>query len=192
MRKSFTILIALVLTLFTVPFGGLTAFAGEKVYDNIKDGQYDLDIKLLKKGTDEESAAASFMENRTLLDVNNDVYSLTFYIPKNDAMKFNDFILEEIKAEVIELDEEYQYTFHDVSLKDKLHSKVSYEVTMPPLEFEHDNIGMDIEILGLVDLPVKEDEPEVAEDERVVGKHLDEKDADTVYTVEFDSDSPAT
>src|SRR5699024_979914 len=49
--------------------------------------------------------------------------------------------------------------------------------------------GMDIELLGLGDLPKN---PEPAKDERKTGTLLTEAEADAVYKVNFDSDSNAT
>lgn len=192
MRKSFTILIALVLAFFTVPFSGITAFAADKPYDKIEDGQYELEIKLLKKDTDEESAAAAFMKNNASLVIEGDSTALIFYIPENPAMNFNKFEVEGIEpiiGETTEVDEETgeeitlaTYTFELKELRSKLHSSVSYEV--PMLGLIHNDVEMDIAVLGLDQLPVK--------DERVVGDHVDENDADLVYRVDFDSDSSAT
>src|SRR5699024_8479957 len=190
MRKSFTIFIALVLTLFTVPFSGLTAFAQEGSYDNLEYGEYLLDIKLLKEGTDEESAAAGFMKNEATLSVEDGENALTFYIPKNDMMSFNDFVVEGIDPVVEEEDDLYNYTFEPIDVKELLSSTVSYEV--PALNLVHDNVGMDIQLLGLDELPEREDEPEGAEDERVVGEHIAESEADALYTIDYETDSRAT
>lgn len=154
---------ALVIAFFTVPFGGLTVLADEKVYDDIEDGEYEIDVKLLKEGTDSPSAAAGFMEETATLTIEEGKLELTFYIPDNPAMSFNKFELEGIEPVKKEVEDMFHYTFTLNELKTKLTSKVSYEVSMPEHDFElvHDNVAMDIELVGLDGLPkVEKEEPE--------------------------------
>src|SRR5699024_6873945 len=193
MKKSINILLALMITFFTLPVGGITAFADEKSdeegYGNIEDGEYDIDIKLLKEGTDEESAAAGFMNTEATLIIENGKLELTFYIPKNDTMSFNKFEVEELIPTVKETDSNYHYSFNLNEHKTKLTSIVSYEV--PMMNLVHEDVGMDIEVVGLDELHEKEG-PTEAPEERVVGQLLTEKEADSVYTVNFETDSAST
>src|SRR5690625_1836016 len=66
MRKSFTILIALVLTLFTVPFGGFTALAAEADYV-MPDKAYGIDYTILHENGESNSIADSFFEKPGVL-----------------------------------------------------------------------------------------------------------------------------
>lgn len=162
MKKGFTILMALVITFFTVPFGGITALADGKVYDDIEDGEYEINIKLLKEGTDEKSAAADFMSKEATLILKEGKVELTFYIPNNPMMNFNKFEVEGIEPVVEEVEDLFHYSFKLNELKTKLSSEVSYEV--PMINLVHDNVGMDIELVGLDKLPVKEEEVETPEE----------------------------
>src|SRR5699024_5082888 len=130
---------------FTVPFGGITALADEKVYDDIEDGEYKLGIKLLKEGTDEKSAAAGFMDENATLTIENGKPELTFYIPNNPMMNFNKFEVEGIEPTIEQVENLFHYTFKLNELKVELSSEVSYEV--PMMNLVHDDVGMDIELL---------------------------------------------
>src|SRR5690554_4504495 len=72
MKKSFTILMALVITFFTVPFGGLTALADELDPENLAKGVYTLNYTFLEKGTDNASAMDGFTDGPAYVDVDED------------------------------------------------------------------------------------------------------------------------
>src|SRR5690625_580849 len=233
MQKFLKIFLATIVTIFTIPFGGITALAdGEKVYDDIQDGEYELDINLLKEGTNETSAAAQFVSNQVTLEIREGKAEITFFIPDNPAMEFKKFELEGEKPKTEagtgehndkEVSGKY-YTYPLNSVKSNMTPIVSYSVDMPEynMVFDHENLEMDIELLGLDHLPQKEDseseepkpekpeengeeesdgngsdkpekpEYEPAEEERVVGSLFSESDADEVYELEYETDSRAT
>src|SRR5690625_6340970 len=89
MKKSFTILMALVITFFTVPFGGITALADGKVYDDIADGEYKIGVKAVGENSDEESAANGFLIDVATLSVTGDDIILTFDYTKDFAMIYS-------------------------------------------------------------------------------------------------------
>lgn len=72
MKKSFTILMALVITFFTVPFGGLTALADELDPENLAKGVYTLDYTFLEEGTDNPSAMDGFTNGPAYVNVDED------------------------------------------------------------------------------------------------------------------------
>lgn len=201
MRKSLALFFAVLLAVFTLPLGHITANAEELVFDNIQDGEYTLKIQLLKEGTDEKSAAADYMEKYVKLLVEGEKTQLTFYIPEIEGFSFTKFEVEGAQPEVDSIkvvDEEtnetvnlFTYTFDIAELKTNLTSNISYKVTIP-FVFEHNDVGMDIVLLGLNELPEAEDEEEVGADVRVVGEILTEEEADHFYELNFDTDSSST
>src|SRR5699024_6384496 len=141
----------------------------------------------LKEGTSETSAAAQFMSDEATLSIEGKEVKLTFLIPKNDMMEFSGFNIEGKSGVVNQTSEGEEHTFTLSELKQKLSSDVSYKVSAMGLV--HNGVGMDIELLGLGDLPKN---PEPAKDERKTCTLLTEAEADAVYKVNFDSDSNAT
>lgn len=169
MRKAFNVFLVFLITLFTIPFGGLNVSAEETKYDNIEDGEYNLTAKLLKEGTDEASAAAGFMSDQVTLKIQDGNATITFFIPNNPAMEFKAFELEGEQPQVESgtgqfNDEEVNgnyYTFPLDPVKANLTSTVTYSVDMPPTAFDHEGVVMDIQLVGLDELPtvpLKEDE----------------------------------
>lgn len=202
MQKFFKIMLATIITIFTIPFGGITALAdSDKVYDDIKDGEYKIKIELLTKGTDDTSIANQYVNEDAKLNIENGKAELVIAIPKLDGFKFEEFEIEGVKFEKTETEEIDYYKFKINEVKSKLASVITYTLT-EPFEFYHPNVGMDIELVGLDDLPkIEEDsenpeeekpDPEVAEEERVVDNILTEDEADSVELYEFDTDSQAT
>src|SRR5699024_3539063 len=187
MKRIIQTVIALTVLLLVIPFTSNTASAAD--FSDIEDGNHDIKVKLLTKGTNETSAAAQFMSDEATLSVKGKDVKLTFLIPKNDMMEFSGFNIEGKAGVVKNTAEGETHTFTLNELKTKLSSDVTYEV--PAIGLVHEGVGMDIELLGLDKLP-KEEKPEPAEDERKTGTLLTEDEADSVYKVNFDSDSKAT
>lgn len=167
MKKIVNIFLAVLITLFSFPIGGLSVNAEENSYNDIEDGEYNLTAKLLKEGSDEESAAADFMSEEVTLSVKDGEKQITFFIPNNEAMEFKKFELEGVnptiesgtgkhKGEIVNGN---NYTFALQTVKTKLSSIVTYSVSIPPnIEFEHEDLGMDIKLIGLDELPKMEEE----------------------------------
>src|SRR5690625_1952093 len=72
MRKSFNLLLALVIAFFTLPFGGITALADELDPRNLTEGVYTLDYTFLKKGTEDASTMDGFTDGPAYLKVDTD------------------------------------------------------------------------------------------------------------------------
>src|SRR5699024_12254568 len=132
MKKGFTILMALVITFFTVPFGGITALADGKVYDDIKDGEHSIVAKALHADKDEASGAASFIEEEAILSIKDGEINLTITIPHNE--------MAEIKGLQIEGKEPVKdggnWTYQLDVVKQELDAQVQYEVLA--LNMKHD------------------------------------------------------
>src|SRR5699024_8671945 len=92
MKRIIQTVIALTVLLLVIPFTSNTASAAD--FSDIKDDDYTIDIKLLKEGTSETSAAAQFMSDEATLSIEGKEVKLTFLIPKNDMMEFSGFNIE--------------------------------------------------------------------------------------------------
>lgn len=158
MKKSFNILLAFVIAFFAFPFVGQKASADGEVYDNIKDGTHDIKVKALKKGTDELSTAANYMDEKATLKVSNGQAELTLSIPKNDAMIFNKLELDGISPSIEDTGDSNAYTYQLKTVASKIPAVTTYEV--PFIGLIHENVELDFELVGLDELPVVEEQPE--------------------------------
>src|SRR5690625_1102353 len=136
MRKSFNILLVLLIAFFTLPFGGYTVSAGEKVYDNIKDGEYDIIAKAINADKDEPSGAAGFIEEDAVISVQDGTIELTITIPHNEMAQVSGLQIEGNEPKVIEDEEAKHKTYTLEHLKSELMAQVQYEV--PMLDMKHD------------------------------------------------------
>lgn len=158
MKKSISILFALIIAFFTLPFGSNLAFA-DGDYDNIKDGEYDLDITSLEKGTDEASVANDFVHN-AVLSIDGDNATLTIDVGADGgAYEDFDFNIEWVKVDgndpiaTNEKGEFIAYTFNLKSVASKIGAEMKYVVPgFPALEDGHE-VEFDMELSGLDDLP---------------------------------------
>src|SRR5690625_1439168 len=208
MKKGFTILMALIITFFTVPFGGITALADEKVYDDIEDGEYKIGVKAVEETSDKESAANGFLIDEATLSVTGDVITLTFDYTKDFDMDYGiswtklenedpiasgeDEKASYFKFQINEIKEIYKAAMNyyvpgmpgDMGDKEKGHS-VNYRIVL--------NTD-DLNKLPVIseDEEAEKEESTKAPDEREVGKLLTEDEADGVYELEYETDSPAT
>lgn len=150
-RKSFTVLL---IALLLIPFSSISVLA-ESAQDEkqIEDGTYKLGVKFLKEGTTENSTAANFIEKEAIVNVNEGKMEVSFSIPKNDDVNFSSFSFEGQNGRVTETNDEYIYIFSLNALKDIYSSTIVYEV--PSYGIKHE-VGMDIKISGLENLPVVE------------------------------------
>lgn len=202
MKRSFSILFALVIAFFTLPFASTVAADG-KVYDDIEDGEYEITANALKKNTNESSTAAQYMDDKAILKIDNNNVELTLFIPKNDAMEFKKLELDGIEPSIKDSGDSHAYTFKLKTLVSKIPAVTTYEV--PFIGLVHENVKMDFELIGLDDLPIKADEPKEdpkeeeeesqpteASEERVVGNMVTEDEADAVYELNYETDSKAT
>src|SRR5690625_1456902 len=133
-------------------------------------GEYEIDIKLLKDGTEEESAAANFMKEYAKLVVEDGKKFLTFYVPKEyeEMMEFSKFEVENVEPIIEEGEDDYLYTFQLESLGTKLSSVITYEV--PAMGLVHENVKMDIALFGLDNLPKAENDENNENDENGNGE----------------------
>lgn len=216
MKKFFKIMLATILAIFTIPFGGIAALADGKVYDNIEDGEYEITAKALHADKDEPSGAAGFISEEATLIVNNGEIEFTIVVPHNDMAEITGLQIEEIEPTV----DGEQWTYSLSSLKSELDAQVQYEV--PALNMKHD-VPFRFVLEGLDELPEKEnpepetpeepgdddsdkpgdgngddedgdtdgEEPTEAPDERVVDELLTEQEADAVYELNYETDSPS-
>src|SRR5690625_394336 len=160
MRKSFIMCLALVLTFFTMPFGGITALADEKVFDDIEDGEYDITAKALHADKDEASGAAGFIEEEAILSIQDGEVELTITIPQNEMAEIEGLQIEG-NAPITQDEDTGNWTYKLDTLKPELVSQVQYAV--PSLGMEHD-VPFRFMLEGLDELPVKEEEPETPEE----------------------------
>src|SRR5699024_10503477 len=108
MKKSLNILLVLLITFFTVPFGGITTLAAEKVYDNIKDGEYTITAKALHTDKDESSGAAGFIKEKAIISIQDGKVKFSITVPKNDFAEIKGLQVEGIEP-IIEEDDENKY-----------------------------------------------------------------------------------
>src|SRR5690625_1678436 len=160
MRKSFIICLALVLTFFTMPFGGMTAMADGKAFDDIEDGEYEITAKALHADKDEASGAAGFIEEDAILSIQDGEVELTITIPHNDMAEIEGLQIEG-NAPITQDEGTGNWTYKLDTLKPELVSQVQYAV--PSIGMEHD-VPFRFMLEGLDELPVKEEEPETPEE----------------------------
>lgn len=130
MRKSFNILLALVITFFTLPFGGITALADELDPKDLTEGVYTLDYTFLTDGTDEPSIMDGFTDGPAYVKVDKDgnqLIELTF--TSADMIKW--FKVSGNDVKVIEEDKEANTRIVEFAVDDitnKLGGSVYVEV----------------------------------------------------------------
>ena len=161
MKKSFNILLVLIIAFFTLPFGGNTVLADEKAYDNIKDGDYDITAKALNKDTDEKSGAAGFINEEAKLSIQDGEVEFTITIPDNEMAEIKGLQVEDIEPKVKEDDEARYMTYKLDSLESELSAQVQYEV--PSLEMNHD-VSFKFVLEGLDELPIVDKDSETSEE----------------------------
>src|SRR5699024_539161 len=160
MRKSFIICLTLVLTFFTMPFGGMKAMADGKAFDDIEDGDYEITAKALHADKDEASGAAGFIEEDAILSIQDGEVELTITIPHNDMAEIEGLQIEG-NAPITQDEGTGNWTYKLDTLKPELVSQVQYAV--PSIGMEHD-VPFRFMLEGLDELPVKEEEPETPEE----------------------------
>lgn len=163
MKKSLNVLaiFTLLVSLFIVPQNIVQA---ESLYhiSDLEDGTYELDLKALKIDSDEESAAAGFLNKKAEIIIDGDRARVKISAPNSDMMKFNYIDIEGKRADVEETDEDLIFTVELDELKEILYAETSYEV--PALGLVHDGVELRFQLEGLDDIPEKEEEKEEIED----------------------------
>lgn len=155
MKKSFNILTALIIAIFTVSFGGMTSLADGESYENIKDGEYEIIAKALHADKDEKSGAAGFISEAAILSIKDGKAQLRITIPSNDMAEIEGLQIEGIEPTVEENDDVKHKTYTLRSLESELNAQVQYSV--PSLNMEHD-VPFRFILEGLDDLPIVADE----------------------------------
>src|SRR5690625_276026 len=88
MKKGFTILMALVITFFTVPFGGITALADAE--ESFEDGTYEIDYHVVYEGDDSPVDVDNFFKKPAILEIQNGVqYIQLGYTATNSILSLN-------------------------------------------------------------------------------------------------------
>src|SRR5690625_1642157 len=208
MKKSFTILMALVITFFTVPFGGITALADGKVYDDIADGEYKIGVKAVGENSDEESAANGFLIDVATLSVTGDDITLTFDYTKDFEMDYGiswTKLENEDPIATGEDDKASYFKFQINEIKEIYNAAMNYYVPGMPGDMGDKEKGHSVNyriVLNINDLnnlpenledeEAEKEEPTKAPDEREVGKLLTEDEADAVYELKYETESKAT
>lgn len=202
MKKTFKLLMAFVIALFTLPVFGSPVFAQDVEYE---DGEYNITAKAMHADNDEPSGAAGFISEEALLSIQDGNYELTITVPNNDMAQISGLQVEGAEPTIEETDEARNMTYQLSDLTSELNAQVQYEV--PALDMKHD-VSFRFVLEGLDDLPVVEEEPETPEEpeqedsdkeepteapeEREVGTLLTEEEADAVYQLNYETDSRAT
>src|SRR5690625_1417198 len=166
MRKSFIMCLALVLTCFTMPFGGITALADEKVFDDIEDGEYDITAKALHADKDEASGAAGFIDEAAKILIENGQIKLAISIPNNEMAEIKGLQIEGIDPVKEETDDSVIYTYALNELKEILNAQVQYEVES--MGMEHD-VPLRFKLEGINEIPEQDDEDESSEEDESEG-----------------------
>jgi len=191
MKKGLNILLILIITFFTLPFGGNTVFADSKDINDIKDGTYDITLKAINKDTGEPSGAAGFINEQALLSVENGEAELKITIPNNDMAEIKGLQIEGLEPQVKEDKDAKHMIYKLTTLNSSLDAQVQYEV--PSLGMDHD-IGFKFTLEGLDNLPVKdndekdESDNKAEEDEEVDGEEEAEDDSHSDETEEPEKD----
>src|SRR5690625_1535570 len=200
MRKSFIMCLALVLTFFTMPFGGMTTMADEKAYSNIADGEYDIEIEALEENSDEKSAADGFLLNKAELSVQGEDTLLTIKYTKDFPQDYGVNWSKLEGNEPLEKDEndtEFIYTFQVDEITEVYQAAMNYYVPDMPGDMGDKDKGHSADYKIVLDkdelsnLPQKSDDEEASE-ERKEGQLLTEEEADAVYQLNYKPDSKAT
>lgn len=165
MHKSLKIMLALVISLFTLPMMGSAVFADS--YD-IADGDYDINISALEANADEESVAGGFIDSTANLSVKGENITLTLGIAKSGEGEGElgdfDFDIEWVKVDGKEPIAEEDggtvtyYTYELDSVETILPAQLRYVVPgFPGLEDGHEP-EFRLQLNGLDDLPQKEED----------------------------------
>jgi len=136
MKRSLTVLLTIVISLFTIPIS--TAFAEEGEGYELENGDYEVYIKTLEANSDKESIAGGFMSDTAILSVQGDDSRLTLGVVKpgegDGGFGSFDFSIEWVKVAGKEhIDEEdgdefTYYTFSLESIEEVLNAKMEYVV----------------------------------------------------------------
>lgn len=100
MKRKFTLLLTVLFTLFTLPVSGLTAFAAEKSYDDIKDGTYEITAKAMHADKDEASGAAGFINEGATLNIEDGNVEIVIGVPDNPMATIDWIRIEGTEAQV--------------------------------------------------------------------------------------------
>lgn len=161
MKRLYPILFVflLIFSTFSPAFATLAVKAGENVYTDIADGTYEIGVNFYKSGTNkrEKSTAGDYMSDLATLKVAESVYELTLY-NKSPIVIFSSFELEGVKANTVKTATGDDIIFSLTELKSDYESVITYEV--PLIGLVHEGVTMDVELVGLENLPKKQVEPE--------------------------------
>src|SRR5690625_4164364 len=133
MRKYFQIFLVGILAIFAVSFGGMTAFAEEQVYDDIADGEYEINA------SSSSSAADGFLTGKAVLIVDGKELNLVVsYSAEGYKHKWTKLEGEKpVKEE--EQDGIKYFTFEIDKVKSKYDKEMEYAVPgFPGLEDGHE------------------------------------------------------
>lgn len=157
MEKAFHLFLVLLMVVFTIPVNGFIVKAEGASSSKIADGIYELDVNYWKSGTNksEKSVAGDYMSDKAELKVDDGVYELTLINNTADMVIFTKFELDGVSAISEKKEGKEYFTFILSELKTDYQALLDYEV--PAIGFVHPNVPMDVELLGLENLPKKSD-----------------------------------
>src|SRR5690625_5263242 len=94
MKKFTNIFLAVLITLFSFPIGGLNVNAEGKVYSDIADRVYETIAKAMHATEDKASGAAGYINEKALLSISGDTIKLTITFPNIEGSKITGLQVE--------------------------------------------------------------------------------------------------
>src|SRR5690625_2942150 len=135
MQRFFKVLLATILTIFSIPFGGMTALAEENVYDDIEDGEYEIGV------SSSSSAAGGFLLDEAILSIKGEDITLTLgYAVQGYELNWTKLEGKDPKNEKEEEGAKY-YTFKIEEIKYKYDASMEYAVPDFPQMADGHEVG---------------------------------------------------
>lgn len=170
MKKTFNILLALIIAFFTLPFSGNTVLADEKTYDDIEDGEYEISVEALEESSDKISSANGFLLDKATLSIQDGDATLTVGYDMDFDMDYEIFwTTVEGKDPISEdkSDNAQYYSFELDEVKSIYPAAMEYAVPdLPPMADGHEvqyRLVLDTEVLEELELEEEAEEPEEEE-----------------------------
>jgi len=168
------IFLAVLITLFSFPIGGLNVSAEGKTYDDIKDGEYKIGVTALETNSDKESGADSFLINKATLKVDGENITLETNYTKDVSMEYGinwAKIGDNAPVYQEENDKAFTYVFEIDEIKESYPASMNYYVPRMPGDMGDKEKGHSVDYRIVLDkedlakLPVKDEEADTGEKE---------------------------
>lgn len=161
--KNFKLVVSLLVGIFALSIMGNTAFAAGS-YDNIADGEYNIEVRSLEKGGTDVSGADNFIHNPSLT-IKDGNTTLTLEVGAGDGpfagFDFSiDWVTVDGKKPISEREDgnSTYFTFQLNEVKTNIPAGMQYVV--PGVFPDGHAVEFDLELTGLDALPVKDDTTE--------------------------------